>query len=126
MFYVTVYIIRQCVIFFSNNRKLNFLVKYLVVIKISCIFVLYKRGVIPCGSFICSSEFPNLRDNLITLIILIMNLTKLIITIIVCAFGALSFADTYNELAGVFAVVAIFLMLIILYVAFFYHKRRKR
>ena len=50
-------------------------------------------------------------------------LTKLIIAIIVCAFGALLFADTYNELAGVFAVVAIFLILIILYVAFFHRKK---
>ena len=60
---------------------------------------------------------------------LIMNLnllTKLMIAILVCAFGALLFAGTYNELAGILAVVAIFLMLIILYVAFFYHKRRKR
>nr|DAV67771.1 MAG TPA: Glycophorin A [Caudoviricetes sp.] len=53
-------------------------------------------------------------------------LTKVIIAILVCAFGALLFAGTYNELAGVFAVVAIFLILIILYVAFFYHKRRKK
>nr|DAV67770.1 MAG TPA: hypothetical protein [Caudoviricetes sp.] len=30
---------------FSNNRKLIFLVKYLVVVKISCIFAVYKRGV---------------------------------------------------------------------------------
>ena len=53
-------------------------------------------------------------------------LTKIVITVIVCIFGALLFAGTYNELAGVFVVVAIFLILIVLYVAFFYHKRRKR
>ena len=53
-------------------------------------------------------------------------LTKIVITVVACAFGALLFAGTYNELAGIFAVVAIFLILIILYVAFFYHKRRKK
>lgn len=50
-------------------------------------------------------------------------LTRIVIVIIVCAFGALLFAGTYNELAGVFAVVAIFLILIVLYVAFFYRKK---
>nr|DAF21667.1 MAG TPA: hypothetical protein [Caudoviricetes sp.] len=34
----------------------------MAVIKISCIFVLYKRGVTPCKSFICSYEFPCLRE----------------------------------------------------------------
>ena len=53
-------------------------------------------------------------------------LTKIVITVVACAFGALLFAGTYNELAGIFAVVAIFLILIILYVAFFYHKCRKK
>lgn len=53
-------------------------------------------------------------------------LTKIVITVIVCTFGALLFVGTYNELAGIFAVVAIFLTLIILYVAFFYHKCRKK
>lgn len=50
-------------------------------------------------------------------------LTRIVIVIIVCAFGALLFAGTYNELAGIFAVVAIFLILIILHVAFFYRKK---
>lgn len=50
-------------------------------------------------------------------------LTKAVITVIVCTFGALLFAGTYNELAGIFAVVAIFLILTILYVAFF-HRRK--
>lgn len=53
-------------------------------------------------------------------------LTRIVIVIIVCAFGALLFSGVYNELAGIFAVVAIFLILIILYVAFFHHKRRKK
>ena len=50
-------------------------------------------------------------------------LTKTVITVIACAFGALLFAGVYNELAGIFAVVAIFLILIILHVAFFYRKK---
>ena len=108
---------------FSNNRKLIFLVKCLAVIKISCIFVRYKRGVIPCKSFICSYEFSLLAGVKLFLIMKMNLLTKLIIAIIVCAFGALLFAGTYNELAGVFAVVAIFLILIILYVAFFHRKK---
>ena len=53
-------------------------------------------------------------------------LTKAVITVIACTFGALLFSGVYNELAGIFAVVAIFLILIVLYVAFFYHKRRKK
>lgn len=53
-------------------------------------------------------------------------LTKAVITVIACTLGALLFAGTYNELAGIFAVVAIFLTLIILYVAFFHHKRRRK
>lgn len=50
-------------------------------------------------------------------------LTKTVITVIACAFGTLLFAGVYNELAGIFAVVAIFLILIILYVAFFHRKK---
>ena len=53
-------------------------------------------------------------------------LTRIVIVIIVCAFGALLFSGVYNELAGIFAIVAIFLILTILYVAFFHHKRRKK
>ena len=50
-------------------------------------------------------------------------LTKIVITVNACTFGALLFAGTYNELAGMLAVVAIFLILIILYVAFFHRKK---
>jgi len=96
----------------------------LAVTKIICTFVLYKRGVMPCKSFMCSYEFSLLAGNSKTFLIMKSNLlTKIVVTVIVCTLGALLFAGTYNDLAGIFAVVATFLTVVILYAAFFYHKK---